>query len=333
MPRVNPEILVWARTTAALGVEEAARKLRLGDSKSTTAAEKLRALESGDREPSRTTLRHLETLYRRPLLTFYLGRPPASHPRPADFRSRRNRPSPRATARLDALLRDLQMRQSVLREALRDDEETTRLEFIGSCRQEDGWRTVLEAVHEVVRVGRRRFRCEGDLPTGFGLLREEVESAGVFVLLRSDLGNYRTRLDPTLFRGLAISDGSAPFLVVNDRQPPPARSLTLLHEVVHLLLGQTCHCGVPAENAVERFCDRVAGEFLPSSGELDRKKRRRTDLRVGSAANRRSRLGRRLITEVRRLLEADLLSLREVAQVLGVAPLEVARIVERTKAG
>lgn len=238
----------------------------------------------------------------------------------------------RDTARLDALLRDLQMRQSVLGEALRDDEETTRLEFIGSCRQEDGWRTVFEAVCQVVRVGRRRFRCEGDLPTGFGLLREEVESAGVFVLLRSDLGNYRTRLDPTIFRGLAISDDSAPFLVINDRQPPPARSLTLLHEVVHLLLGQTCHCSVPAENAVERFCDRVAGEFLRSSEELDREQRRRPELRVGSSADRKSRLGRRLNAEVRRLLDADLLSLGEAAQVLGVAPLRVARLVERAKA-
>lgn len=221
MPRVNPEILVWARTTAALGVEEAARRLRLGDSKSTKAAEKLRALESGDREPSRTTLRHLETLYRRPLLAFYLDRPPAPHRPVADFRSRSHSRTPRDDARLDALLRDILARQSILREALREDEGTAPLPFVGAHRPEDCWRVVRRSLDRMLHSDRRRrVRHPRDRDSTFHRLRDRVESAGVFVLLRSDLGNDRTRLDPTIFRALAISDDSAPFLVINDRQPP-----------------------------------------------------------------------------------------------------------------
>lgn len=269
MPRVNPEILAWARTTAALEVGDAARKLGLGDSRSLSAADRLRALESGVREPSRTTLRSMETVYRRPLVTFYLDRPPAPHATPADFRSPGHHHTPQEGARLRALLRDILVRQSVLREALRDEEEVAPLPFIGSRRLADGWEAVLASVQDLIRLERRQFRRRKDPAVGFRLLREQVEAAGVFVLLKSDLGNYRTRLETTVFRGFAIADEVAPFIVISDQDAVPARSFTLLHEVVHLVLGQTGHGDLWAENEVERFCDRVASNFLVTEGELD----------------------------------------------------------------
>ena len=390
MPQVNPEILVWARTTAAIGVEDAAQKLRLGDTQSRTAAEKLRALESGGQEPSRTTLRHMETLYRRPLLTFYLDRPPAPHPAGVDFRSFNHHHTSQDSARLGALLRDIQVRQSVLREALRDEDEVAPIAFIDSRRQADGWEAVLQALREVVGVERQQFRRRKDPAVGFRLLREQVEAAGVFVLLKSDLGDYRTRLDTTVFRGFAISDEVAPFIVISDQDAVPARSFTLLHEVVHLILGQTGHGDIWAENEVERFCDRVASNFLVTEGELDdairanhlrfddpgrdigrlaemfgvsramvayrtlesgaitqdqytdlasryrgqwaamKKSRRESndELRINPYVIRKSRLGKRLISEVQRLTKAGSLTIPRAAQVLGTAPLQVARILD-----
>ena len=49
MPRINPEIVVWARETAGLTQEEAAKKLGFHDSSRSSAAEKLAAVEHGDR--------------------------------------------------------------------------------------------------------------------------------------------------------------------------------------------------------------------------------------------------------------------------------------------
>lgn len=388
MPRVNPEILAWARTTAALEVGDAARKLGLGDSQSLSAADKLRALESGDREPSRTILRSMETLYRRPLLTFYLDRPPAPHTTPADFRSHRHHHAPQEGARLRALLRDILVRQSVLREALLDEDEVAPLPFIGSRRQADGWEAVLASVQEIIRIDRQELRRRKDPAVGFRLLREQVEAAGVFVLLKSDLGNYRTRLETTVFRGFAIADEVAPFIVISDQDAVPARSFTLLHEVVHLILGQTGHSDLWADNEVERFCDRVASHFLVTEGELDdavrgkdlrfddpgrdieqladlfrvsrsmiayrardlgllshaqyaamlaqyhgqwqaaRKKQREgnPDLILKPQVFRRSRLGRRLISEVQRLVKAKSLTIPRAARILGTPPIQVARV-------
>ena len=70
---VNPEILVWARETAGLSVADAARKLGLSDSKRASSIDKLVALESGVKEPTRAQVVKMAEKYRRPLLTFYLS--------------------------------------------------------------------------------------------------------------------------------------------------------------------------------------------------------------------------------------------------------------------
>ena len=68
MPRVNPEIMVWARETAGLTQDEAARKLGFQDSGRSSAVEKLAAVECGQKEPSRPQLVKMAGGYHRPLL-------------------------------------------------------------------------------------------------------------------------------------------------------------------------------------------------------------------------------------------------------------------------
>jgi Zn-dependent peptidase ImmA (M78 family) len=99
----------------------------------------------------------------------------------------------------------------------------------------------------------------------FNLLRTAAERAGIFVLLLGDLGSHHSDIDEEVFRGFALADNVAPFVVINDKDAAPARSFTLLHELAHIWIGASGVSGplrgVP-ENAVERFCNEVAGEFL-----------------------------------------------------------------------
>ena len=78
MPSVNPAIMVWARETAGLTQEEAAKKLDFQDSSRSSAVEKLARIEQEQKEPSRPQLVKMEEQYRRPLLTFYLSKPSRS---------------------------------------------------------------------------------------------------------------------------------------------------------------------------------------------------------------------------------------------------------------
>ena len=104
---------------------------------------------------------------------------------------------------------------------------------------------------------------------GFDELRKTVEQRGVCVLLQGDLGSHHTAIDTAAFRGFALADRLAPFIVINSNDARTAWSFTLLHETVHLLLGESGISGGDAESRVERFCNDVASECLLPAAVVD----------------------------------------------------------------
>ena len=268
---INPAMLVWARDRAGLEVEEAAD--RLGFIKSTekeSASQRLMAFENGDRAPTRAQLLELVRVYRCPLLSFYMKRPPRRDDRGEDFRQSAGAVSRRESSLLDALLRDIRARQEMVRSLLEDEEESQELAFVGSASISDGACAVAASIASTLEFDHRGCGARrGDADTLFRTLRERAESAGVFVLLIGDLGSYHTALGVEVFRGFAISDRVAPFVVINDQDARAARSFTLIHELAHIWLDRSGVSGVPSPNAprsledrIEQFCNDVAGEFL-----------------------------------------------------------------------
>ena len=268
MPSVNHSILTWARETAGLTPEEAVKKLSIADTRRIEAVDRLVALEAGETEPTRSMLVKMAKQYRRPLLTFYLSTPPGKGDRGADFRSLTGNPSAAEDALIDALIRDMRARQSMVRAALVDEDEVEPLPFIRSMKMSDGQTLVLSGLETLLDVSVENFYAQPQADAGFNLLRTAVERRGVFVLLKGDLGSYHSEIDTEVFRGLTIADEVAPFIVINDRDARSAWSFTLLHECVHLLLGQTGIGSTRTESDIEQFCDSVAGEFLLQAGEL-----------------------------------------------------------------
>ena len=115
MPEVNPEILTWARETAGLTPEDAVKKLNIRAAYGIEAEERLAALETGAVAPTRPMLIKMAKQYHRPLLAFYLSKPPRKGDRGADFRTLSTDRSATDDAILDALIRDVTARQSMVR--------------------------------------------------------------------------------------------------------------------------------------------------------------------------------------------------------------------------
>lgn len=86
--------------------------------------------------------------------------------------------------------------------------------------------------------------------------------------MKGNLGSYHTDIDLKIFRGFALCDDVAPFIVINHQEAKSARAFTLLHELTHLLLGQTGVSSSVVEQKIEKFCDRVASEILLSDEEF-----------------------------------------------------------------
>jgi Zn-dependent peptidase ImmA (M78 family) len=267
MPKINPEILRWARETAGLDLVAAAARIGLNDARGVAGAQRLEALEAGDSEPSAALLKRISAQYRRPLLTFFLPKAPKRDDVGEDFRTLPARHDPSNTT-LDALLRDVKARQSLVREYLEDDDDADPVKFIGSRRQADGVAKVADAIAEDIGFDRAHFRAARSSEEAFAYLRDCAQQAGIFVLLAGDLGSWQTAIDVSVFRGFALADTVAPFVVVNDQDAQTAWSFTLLHELAHLWIGKSGVSGAAPTPGAERFCNDVAAAVLVNSTEI-----------------------------------------------------------------
>ncbi len=274
MPNVNPEILSWARETAGLTLEAAAKELDIHDSRGVTAAQRLAALERGDVTPTRPILRRMAEKYRRPLVAFYMSHVPQKGDRGEDFRTLPAGHIRASDALLDALVRDIRARQSMVRALLEDLDEAKPLPFINSASMSDGVPALVASIRRHLKLGPVSLRTYSGIRNqtsaeeGFRLLRGRVEAAGIFVLLIGNLGSHHSAVDLETFRGFALADDIAPFVVINDQDATAAWSFTLVHELAHLWIGETGVSGSQVGSPIERFCNDVAGEFLLPTEEL-----------------------------------------------------------------
>lgn len=262
-------MLIWARETSGLTLDKAAERAGIKDAFGKTGAERLSVLEAGLDDPTRTQIMDLAKAYRRPLLTFYMGRPPVEGDRGEDFRTFSGPRPPDMEGLLDALLRDVRTRHLVVQDVISDEEDAAPVAFIGSVSPKSGADTVLKVLRKLIPIPLADLRRERTADAMFSRLRTAVEALGVFVLLVGDLGNHLTSIDTAAFRGYAIADKIAPFIVINDKDTKAAWSFTLLHEMAHLIVGASgVSGGTLAGSAVEQMCNQVASSFLLSSNEL-----------------------------------------------------------------
>lgn len=268
---ISPSILTWARETAGLSRADAATRLGLSSSARSTAIDKLDALERGDTKPTRVQLLKIAATYKRPLTAFYRLTPPVSSESGEDFRTLSGPVSNEESARLDAILRDIRARHDMVRSILEDDDDVHPLGFVGTLSIESQVDEAVREIHKLLKIhDNQMFRHNLYSPAAlFSALRERIEDVGVFVLLVGNLGSYHTSVSEQIFRGFAIADDIAPFVVINDQDAVSARSFTLIHELVHILMGSSGVSNIPFSvtlNArltyIERYCNEVAGKFL-----------------------------------------------------------------------
>lgn len=265
---VSHLVLKWARETAGLTVSQAARKLNIQAARGVSPAERLQALETGNESPSRSLLLRMSKQYRRPLIAFYLETPPKKGDRGEDFRHLPTGFSEVESGLVDALLRDIRARQSIIRAVMDDEGETGPIPFVGVTAMDAGVDTVSTYIRGILDFNLDIFRTHPVVSEAFSYLRAMVEAAGVFVLLIGDLGSHHTQLSVEAFRGFALADPIAPFIVVNDKDARTAWSFTLLHEFTHLCLGQTGISGGTADTEIEQFCNDVASALLLPAADL-----------------------------------------------------------------
>ena len=266
MQPLNPEVFRWARETAGLTHAQAAKKLNLSATQGVAPEDRLIEIEEGRVQPVPSILKKMAKYYHRPLITFYLEKPPRSSDYGVDYRRVSNKVSPLQDSYLKVLVRNAIVRQGIVRDLLNED-GSTEVDFVGTITLSEGKQHALDRLRAILEAESTKTKPIRD----FKQLRETSQKFGVFVVLESDLGSHHTKIKSTTFRGFVLADRLAPFIVINRNDAYTAQSFTLLHEMVHLLLGDTGISGFDSDTREEeQFCNDVASEYLlPSAMVAD----------------------------------------------------------------
>jgi Zn-dependent peptidase ImmA (M78 family) len=250
---VAPGILQWARETAGLTPEEAARSIQTKD-------EKVRAWEQGDERPSMPQLRKMAIVYKRLLSDFYLLSPPDEAPLPHDFR----RLPGDGVFHYGRALR-YQLRQARQRRDLALDlgtEQDVALKDMPVIQIAETTEGLGGQVRELLQVTIAEQRTWRDPRKSYNAWRAHVEAAGVLVF-------QVTGVPPAEMLGFSLTEQPLPIIGINRKLAPNGRTFTLLHEFVHVLLRQSSLCDIedsfvrpPEEQKTEIFCNAVAAAAL-----------------------------------------------------------------------
>lgn len=104
------------------------------------------------------------------------------------------------------------------------------------------------------------------------ILTQKLEDAGFFVAFNGVVGNNTHRaIKVSECRGFALVNEIAPYIFINSADSKNAQMFTIIHETVHIMLGISAgHAGtdIIGHNDTEKYCDRVAAEFLVPSDLL-----------------------------------------------------------------
>ena len=252
-------MLRWAREQSRLELEDAARSAG-------QAPERLDEWETGARTPTLNQLRGLANVYKRSVGVFFLREIPQVPRRPRDYRrlelSTEGMLSPKAAngireceAKRDAAL-DIHVE-------LETEPPQWTLDLPAGAPSERAAEVITDALG-ITMQDRRRWTSHYDALNGW---KSAVEALGALVLQVSGVPVEE-------MRGCSISLRPLPIIVLNSADSPLGRIFTLLHELTHIVRGESSICDMTDETQpravaeIEQYCNHVAGAVLVPTNEL-----------------------------------------------------------------
>ncbi len=177
------------------------------------------------------------------------------------------------SANLFDTIQMMKFRQDWMREHL-VERQATPLSFIRSAALNESEEKIAQHARDVLGLKPLWAATHQTWTAALDTLRHAIEGIGVLVVVNGIVGNNTHRkLDPQEFRGFVLIDEFAPLLFVNGADWKAAQMFTLAHELAHLLLGESAAFdlknAMPANNVMERKCDRIAAEFLVPRAALN----------------------------------------------------------------
>lgn len=250
---INPDIVNWARHRSQLSLSGLAAKLNIPE-------EKLEGWERGNASPTFNQAKNIANKTHIPFGYLFLDTPPQETLGLPDLRTIESQHPVRPSTELTELVLTMRERVSWYADHLRD-QGIKRNPIVGRYTLATPVDEIVSYMRNILGVSLNQQR--GDEDEYFRLLVKRIEAAGILVMKQRTIRNHRP-LSVDEFRGFAIDDPVAPLIFINIADIKSASLFTLIHELAHILLGQSgiSDGSFDAEKEAEVVCNAVAAEFL-----------------------------------------------------------------------
>jgi len=260
---INSSILVWARKSSGMEIEDVIQKL--GKKIQRLNKELLNSWETGDQYPTLKQLQILADLYKRPLASFFLTRIPLEEPLPKDFRTLDSKRAYRLTHRIRFAIRWARRVQKISSSLLTDINKEYKFKYQKYLLSEDPI-SLSEKIRSDFNYSKEtqlKLKTEND---AFEYLRAKIEGTGVIILKTPS--QYSFPVDQA--RALSFVDREPYVILINNKDLTCAKIFSLIHEFAHLLIRETSLCNteyIDSNNSTflektEVFCNQFASNFL-----------------------------------------------------------------------
>lgn len=246
MPRsipalVKPELLQWARKSAHLSIQQAAKTSKF-------EFETLEEWENGEGGPSIAQLRRLGRAYKRPISVFFLAEPPKGFSPQREFRRLPGEVPGKESPELILAIRNASHHRAAALELLEvlGEEVTVIAEDLHPNFDSEVGGTVIRESLGIAWEDQLRW------PSPYNALsvwKGAIESRSILIFQTGSVSIEE-------MRGTCIPDQPLPIIVLNSKDAPHGRIFSLIHEYVHILFHNSGH-------QTTRMEGNVSPEFQP----------------------------------------------------------------------
>lgn len=253
--KVNPTILNW--------LMQKAQQVNVGS----PVIDLIKKWISGEKEP---TFSQIETVSKKtniPFGYFFLEKPPVEECKIVDFRTVDSISIQNPSRDLIDTVDMMSGIQEWMAEYNKDN-GASRYEFVGSIKITDSVISTANIIRKELNLNPNWFESFRNAKEAFNSLRNTISDLGIIVMMNGIVGNNTHRtLNVSEFRAFALTDPYAPLIFINSRDTDNGKLFSLLHELVHVLIGKDdfyndTHGVSQKVSKEEQFCNAVTAEIL-----------------------------------------------------------------------
>lgn len=310
---ITPTVLKWARESAKIAEETAARKVAVNK-------EKIKEWENGESQPTIKQAQTLAKVYKRPFAVFFLPDIPKDFQLLNDFRKNGSKP---LTTSSIFIIREIQQKQAWISEANKENNELM-LPFVGRYSLNDNPKDVAADILNTLSLNPSNYQFDNPIKEWI----ESAEKNGIFVS-RTSFIHSKLKLDSEELQGFVIADPFAPFIFINSDDWQAPQLFTLVHELSHIWIAES---GISNDanpeainkgkfHPIELFCNEVAANALMPE-ELINRMRSLLNLNSKELFSAAKKIGVSSYALLVRLLSLKLISIEEYNKLKKEADIE-----------